>query len=149
MNIEWSFVFQVLGIMGTLIGGLFTCGKFLISHWISGQEKIRELEATSLKGEIQSLKDQMSVTKSTGTVVWKELRNNQTSLQKSREQMIKFESKIDRVMDSEKNLVLDLDEMRKLSIKRIENLENTLGDAQFVKLGENHFMIKQRKKTSD
>jgi hypothetical protein len=148
MTINWDLVFKILGILGTVIGAVFTGAKFLIKYWHDSQEKIKTLEHEKMVAEFESLKEKLLDSKKSSAFVWQELKTTQTSLAKSREQMIKFEMQIERVISSEKDLVLDLDEMRNLSSTRLKEIENTLVDAQFVKLGENHYMIKHKKKSS-
>lgn len=149
MTINWDLVFKVLGIFGTVIGAVFTCAKFLIKYWHDSQTKIKQLEDARVLVEFEALKEKLTESKKSAAIVWHELKVTQGSLIKSREQMIKFEMQIERVIESEKDLILDLDEMKKLCAIRLTSLEKTLGDAEFIKLGENHYMIKQKKRTSE
>lgn len=138
-------ILKFLGIAGTVLGAVFAFVKVIFNSWHDSQQKIRQLETDQLTGEFTTLKEQLGDTKKSNAVVWKELKTTQVELQKTREQFIRFESRVEAVIDSEKSLVIDLDKMRKANDLRFKDIDDTFADAQLIKIGVNNIMIKKRR----
>ncbi len=150
MMVAIETVLEVLTLAIGVVTPLFGAVWFLIQSWRKAQERVKKMEAKEVLSSVRQLEQKLSEHKESidkaSALQAQETKSLQDSFRQIREELIKIQARLEVASKDEERLVKLVEDMRLQVDRRLKTLEDTVDDGEIVRLGENQFMFRARRR---